>query len=212
LLSLRVRHRLPPRYLFYPAQFWPHKNHLRLIDALGRLRKTHDLEIPLVLVGSDKGTIREMLAAELRARCEALGLADQVRILGYVSDEDVTGLYAGAVALVMPTFFGPTNIPFLEAWALGCPVLTSRIRGITEQVGDAGLLVDPTSVHSIADGIRRLWTNEALRQELIASGRTRLASYTPDDFRRLLAGIVDQAAALVKSNPSNQLACAGAAG
>ena len=82
-----------------------------------------------------------------------LGLESQIRYGGYVPDEDMSGLYAGAVALTMPTFFGPTNIPVLEAWAYGCPVLTSDIRGIREQVGDAGVLVDPRSIESIADGI-----------------------------------------------------------
>ena len=69
-------------------------------------------------------------------------------------------------ALVMPTFFGPTNIPILEAWAFGCPVLTSDIRGIREQVGDAAVLVNPRSVEAIADGIYRLWTDENLGRML----------------------------------------------
>ena len=58
------------------------------------------------------------MAAELRYLIEAHTLNDQVRSLGYLPDEDISALYSGAVALVMPTFFGPTNIPFLEAWAM----------------------------------------------------------------------------------------------
>jgi glycosyltransferase involved in cell wall biosynthesis len=129
----------------------------------------------------------------MESRCAALGIEGQVRTLGYVSDEDVAGLYAGAVALVMPTFFGPTNIPFLEAWSLDCPVLTSRIRGIVEQVGDAAVTVDPKSVEGIADGIRKLWTHEPLRQTLIAKGRSRVRSHNPRDFRRRLREIIDAA-------------------
>ena len=87
-------------------------------------------------------------------------------------------LYAGAVGLVMPTFFGPTNIPMLEAWAFGCPVLTSDIRGIREQVGNAAILVNPRSEEAIADGIYHLWTDENLRRILADRGRRRLASYT----------------------------------
>ncbi len=200
LECVRERYTLPDRYLFYPAQFWPHKNHLRLVEALGLLRREHDLIIPLVLTGpsrlrasSGSGEIRERVVAEMELRCAALGLDGQVRTLGYVSDEEIAGLYAGAVALVMPTFFGPTNIPFLEAWSLGCPVLTSRIRGIVEQVGDAAVTVDPKSVEGIADGIRELWTDEPLRQTLIAKGRSRVRSYTPRDFRRRLSEIIDAA-------------------
>ena len=80
-----------------------------------------------------------------------MGLEGELRYLGYVPDEDMSGLYAGAVALVMPTFFGPTNIPVVEAWTFGCPVLTSDIRRIREQAGNAAVLVDPRSVEAIAD-------------------------------------------------------------
>ncbi len=189
----RERFDLPERYFFYPAQFWPHKNHLRLVEALGILKKRQGLEIPLVLTGSGTGEIREHVVANMRSRRDQLGVAGQVRSLGYVDDEDIAVLYSGAVALVMPTFFGPTNIPFLEAWSFDCPVLTSRIRGIVEQVGDAAVTIDPTQAEDIANGIRRLWTDEQLRRDLIENGRRKLALYTPSDYRQRLAGIVDEA-------------------
>jgi hypothetical protein len=102
--------------------------------------------------------------------------------LGYVPDEDMSGIYAEAVALVMPTFFGPTNIPPLESWAFGRPVLSSDIRGIREQIGNAGVLVDPRSVEAIAEGIFRLWTNEHLCKELADRGRQRLRGLYPRWF------------------------------
>lgn len=189
------RYSLPARYLFYPAQFWPHKNHLGLIEALGYLRKRHGLVIPLVLTGSSSGVVRERHVAFLRDRAEQLGVADDILFLGYVSDDDLPGLYARAEALVMPTFFGPTNLPVLEAWALDCPVITSDVPGNGEQLGDAGILVDPASVEDIADGIHRLWTQPALRQSLIQNGRQRRASYTLEDFGCRLLSILDEAGA-----------------
>jgi glycosyltransferase involved in cell wall biosynthesis len=192
-LRVRQTYSLPDRYLFYPAQFWPHKNHLRLVDAIGLLRKEFDLCVPLVLAGSSTGALREAIRGEVERRRGELGVAEQVILLGYVGDEDVTGLYAGAAALVMPTFFGPTNIPILEAWSLECPVLTSDIRGIREQVGDAAILVDPRDVNSIAEGIRRLWTDETLRRTLVVRGRERLTAYTPEDYGRSLLGILGEA-------------------
>jgi glycosyltransferase involved in cell wall biosynthesis len=131
------------------------------------------------------------------ALAHRLGLSDQVHHLGRVPDEVMSGLYAEALALVMPTFFGPTNIPPLEAWAFGCPVLCSDIRGIREQIGDAGLLVPPRSTEAIAEGMYRLWTDRHLRHQLAARGRRRLAEYTPEDFRRRLADIICQANELV---------------
>ncbi|MBI4718336.1 MAG: glycosyltransferase family 4 protein [Planctomycetes bacterium] len=196
---LKEQHDLPERYLYYPAQFWPHKNHLRLVEAIGRLHRKSGLSVPLVLTGSSTGRLREAVRREVERLAATLGIEPQVRHLGYVSDEEVAGLYAGATALVMPTFFGPTNLPFLDAWSLDCPVLTSRIRGIVEQVGDAAFLVDPRDVGDIAAGIGRLWTDAALRAELIARGRRKVDQYTPDDFRRRLAVVLGDAKVRVRS-------------
>jgi glycosyltransferase involved in cell wall biosynthesis len=196
---VRTTYCLPERYLFYPAQFWPHKNHARLVQALEYLKRTKGLEIPVVFCGSYQGEIREQYFRLVMNMARHCGVADLVHYLGYVPDEDMSGLYAAAVALVIPTCFGPTNIPILEAWAFGCPVLTSDIRGIREQVGDAAVLVDPRSVEAIAQGIYRLWIDERLRRTLANQGRQRLSSYNPDDYRRQLIKILEEAKARVKS-------------
>ena len=192
---VRANYDLPERYLFYPAQFWPHKNHIRIVQALGLLNKERCLKAPVVFCGSHTGEIRERTFREVMSLSSQLGLEKQIRYLGYVPDEDMSGIYAEAVALVMPTFFGPTNIPVLEAWAFGCPVLTSDIRGIREQVQDAAVLVDPWSAEAIADGIYRCWTDEKLARTLADLGRQRLASYTPDNYRKRLADILEEAKA-----------------
>jgi len=195
---VRATYSLPEHYLFYPAQFWPHKNHARIVKALGLLKQRHNLNIPLVLTGSNTGEIREQIFNDVMSLSSQFGLEKEVRHLGYVPDRDMSSLYAAAVALVMPTFFGPTNIPVLEAWVFGCPVLTSDIRGIREQVGEAAILADPRSVEAIADGIYRLWTDEGLRCTLAKRGQKRLAAYTPDDYRRRLIEILEDAKALVR--------------
>jgi glycosyltransferase involved in cell wall biosynthesis len=191
--ALRARYGLPPRYLFCPAHFWPHKNHARIIEALAWVRRQHGEEIPIVLTGSHTGALREFTWTALRERMHAQGVGGQVHALGYVPDEDVAALYASAEALVFPTFFGPTNIPILEAWACDCPVLTSDLRGIREQVGPAGLLVDPRSVEALAEGIHRLWNDATLRQQLVESGRARLAAYTHEDYLARLTEILAEA-------------------
>lgn len=197
----RVRrlYHLPERYLFYPAHFWPHKNHARIVQALGLLKQRHRMKVPIMFCGAHTGEIRERTFHEVMAISHQLGVEEQIRYLGYVPDEDMSGLYVGAVALVMPTFFGPTNIPVLEAWAFDCPVLTSDIRGVREQAGDAAVLVDPRSVEAIAEGICRLWTDENLRRTLAERGRQRLAAYTPDDYQRRLIEILEEAKARVRS-------------
>ena len=197
--NTRRRYSLPERYLFYPAQFWPHKNHRRIIEALGALRQHEGLQIPIVFCGAHSGKIREETFNEIMSVAAELDVAKQIYYLGYVPDADMSALYAGAVALVMPTFFGPTNIPVLEAWKLNCPVITSDIRGIREQSGDAALLVAPDSVEAIAQGIHRMWTDEDLRQRLIENGRARLQKFTSQDFRLRLMKIVGEAKAIVQN-------------
>lgn len=186
---------LPDRYLLYPAQFWPHKNHVTLVRALGLLRREHGLDVPLVLVGSHAGPLRARTFDEVVAAAREEGIEDRLQYLGLVSDDAMAGLYAGAAALVMPTFFGPTNIPILEAWALGVPVVTSDLRGIRDQVGDAGLLADPSFPEALADAIRRVLTDEALRARLTLRGRERHQSYTASDFRERLLRILEEALA-----------------
>ena len=190
---LRTTYHLPDRYLFYPAQFWPHKNHARIVQALSLLKREQHTNVPIVFCGSHSGSIRENTYNAVMSLRANLGMENEIYDLGYVPEEDMSALYSGAVALVMPTFFGPTNIPVLEAWAFGCPVLTSDIRGIREQAGDAAFLVNPRSVESIAEGIYRVWTDANLRCGLTSAGLHRLSSYTVDDFRNRLIEIVEEA-------------------
>lgn len=179
--SVRAAYGLPERYLFYPAQFAPSKNHVRIVEALGRL-VGEGMPMDLVLAGTHAGALREATFAEVMQKAEACGVADRVHYLGYVDDEYMPALFAEATGMIMPTFFGPTNIPVLEAWSQDCPVITSDIRGIRDQVGDAAILVDPRSVDSIAAGIRRLVLDPGLGEELARRGRVALASYDRQDY------------------------------
>jgi glycosyltransferase involved in cell wall biosynthesis len=179
------RYSLPQRYLFYPAQRWQHKNHLGLIRALALLR---DLDPPvhLVFVGADKNAGTDFL--EL---AEQLGVADRVTLFGYVPNEDLVEFYRRARALVMPTFFGPTNIPPLEAMALGCPVAVSRIYAMPGQYGDAALYFDPEAASEIAETMRRLWKDDALCERLRAAGLAVAGSYDQRHFNQRFLEIVD---------------------
>ena len=90
----------------------------------------------------------------------------------------------------MPTFFGPTNIPQLEAFALGCPVATSRIYGIPEQVGNAAMLFDPTSISEIQTCLVKLWTDDGLCAELVSRGTAHAAKWGPPQFQERFREIV----------------------
>lgn len=184
--TVRAKYDLPGKFLFYPAQFYRHKNHATLLDALAHMRVEHP-DVKLALVGAKERNGYD----EVRRRVDELGLHDNVVFLGYAPDSDMAGLYSTARALVMPTFFGPTNIPQLEAFALGCPVATSRIYGIPEQVGDAALLFDPSSADEILDVMVRLWTDDALCAELARRGRSHAAAWGPPQFQARFREIIE---------------------
>ena len=184
-VDFNLRYSLPDKFIFYPAQFWSHKNHSNLIKAVAALKgKLPDLK--LLFVGSKKNgydTVVSMVSD--------FKLYDSVLFLGYVPDEDVPEIYRRARAMVMPTFFGPTNIPPLEAFVLGCPVAVSNIYGMPEQVGDAALLFDPNKVGEIADAIQRLWSDDVLCRLLADNGRKRAAVWGTKQFSKKLEVILN---------------------
>jgi glycosyltransferase involved in cell wall biosynthesis len=191
--EVKVRYQLPGRFLFFPAQLWPHKNHERTITALSIVKSKYGIEVPMVFCGSHTGPLRERTLKRCEELSCSLGVSSQLRFLGYAPSKDMSALYAASAGVVLPTFFGPTNIPILEAWAFGCPVLTSDIRGIREQVGNAGILVDPGSEASIAEGIYHLWTDTGHAKKVVANGRRRLQDYGPSEHKELLTDILRQA-------------------
>ena len=184
---------LPEKFLFYPAQFWQHKNHHRLLEAVAIVAKQHP-DIALVCSG---GKRHEFKRVEQRA--VELGLANHVRFVGYVPDANMRGFYLRSRALVMPTFFGPTNIPPLEAMAVGCPILISRLYGMPEQSGDAALYFDPLDVNEMADCIAQIWSNDTLAAELSYKGLARSAVWTQAAFNARMEQIIEQVALIQKS-------------
>lgn len=159
------RHSLEPGYLYYPAQFWAHKNHVRLLQAL-RILRDRGTEVRLVFSGGEQGN---RLAVEDCVRSWGL---QGVSNLGFVPAGDIRALYEGALAVVMPTYFGPTNLPPLEAWKLGKPLIYSA--HLAEQAGDAALLADPDDAEDLAARIQDILSPE-VREGLVAKGTRRLA-------------------------------------
>lgn len=176
---------VPDKYVFYPAQFWKHKNHINLVRAIRILSDTVG-DIHLVLAGTEKNCLQE-----IKKYIKENKLEKNVTILGFVSNGNITYLYKHAVALVMPSYFGPTNIPPLEAMALGCPVVVSKKYAMPEQVGEAGLLFNPDLPEEIAECIRQVWTDERLRQKMIKKGYQRINSWNKKHFKHRLLKVIE---------------------
>lgn len=184
LQSTRVRLRLPEKFIFYPAQFWPHKNHLRLIEAFREVA-TEIPALKLVLTGKKRDQYEAVMDA-----INARGLNDRICYLGYVEQDDLRAVYRLATALVMPSLFESVSIPIYEAFQVGTPVAASSILAIPEQVGDAALLFDPKSVASIRDAILRIIKDPAEARLLGTRGRERMLAMTPERYGHQLQNLL----------------------
>ena len=161
---------LPERFVLYPANLWPHKNHGRLLEALAEVA---DPDLGLILTGADYGRI-----GALRRRAAGLGVEHRVRHLGHLAPEVLPALYRAARALIFPSLYEGFGAPPLEAMACGCPVAAARRASIPEVCGDAALLFDPESVEEIAAAVAKVSADEDFRGRLRAAGLRRAAAFT----------------------------------
>ena len=165
-------------YFVYPAQKWPHKNHITLLRAM-RLVVDEVPDARLYLVGSEKSH-----QVPIDRWVEELGLADHVHDLGFVTNGHLSSLTSGATALVMPSLLGPTNLPPIEAAFLGVPSIVSDAHHFDEDLDDyvtvlSALDVDGWAkkmIHVIGRAKKYPWTHNPWAR------RTLLALI--DDFRR----------------------------
>ena len=145
------------------------KNIVRLVEAFEQLAP----EWKLVLAGSfgfDSEAARERIERSPRKQ--------DIEVLGYVTNPELEDLYRRTSILAFPSLDEGFGMPVLDAMARGVPVLTSNVSAMPEVAGDATLLVDPTSVRAIAEGLHRLATSDELRGTLIRAGLTRSREFT----------------------------------
>ncbi len=195
--SALAQYELPRDYVFYPAQFWSHKNHIGLLHAILELKQNDNLRLPVVFTGSDHGN-----EGHVRRFVQDRQLYDQVHFLGHVSRETLRALYQNAFALCYPSFFGPENFPPLEAFALGCPVIAADVPGAGEQFGDAAILVNPANESEIAQALKAVYHDKAKRDELIVRGKERARRFTGADFAKGLIALLDEFQSIRRCWPS----------
>ena len=186
-IDVRSRFGINKDYVFYPAQFWPHKNHVNLILALKWLREQRGVDMELALSGSDKGNL-----SFIKQFATQQGLGKFVHFLGFVSEEELIALYRNAVALTFVTYFGPDNIPPLEAFALGCPVIASEVDGAREQYGDAAIFVDPSDPDGIGQAICKVRSDMKIRETIVKAGLVRARKWTSTDYVSKMFRLFDE--------------------
>lgn len=192
-VNINEKYNIAGKYIFYPAQFWPHKNHIYILEGLKLLKEKYKIEIHALFSGSDKGNLNFILN-----KSKELGINDLIHCVGFVDDAQLAYMYTQALALVMPTYFGPTNIPPLEAFAAGCPVLYSDLPGLREELRCAVLFIDLKDTESFCYGLLKVIEKSPPTSILIENGKKIVETLTKINRWEKLKNIFDDYAVKLK--------------
>jgi len=177
--SLVARYGLAERFLFFPAQLWPHKNHMTVLKALKQIETTQRLKIPLVMTGA------KFSAAPRISEFIADQSMDYVRYLGKIPFEDIVGLYQRAAFLVTATLYESSSLPILEAAAAGTPIIASKTPPNEEIARVLRLnLFDPLDTDGLARLIFALWNDEKTASAQAAHNREHIGFYSWENAAR----------------------------
>jgi glycosyltransferase involved in cell wall biosynthesis len=170
----RTELKLPERYVLCVCSLEPRKNLRRLLTAWTQM-PNRPANLHLVLAGA-KGNVFHDLEMD--------SAPANVQLAGYVSDDLLPALYAGAEFFAFPSLYEGFGLPVLEAMASGTPVLCSGTTSLPEVAGDAAVLVDPLQIESIAAGLQQLADDETLRKQLQEQGLARAQTFSWDQAAR----------------------------
>ena len=186
-IDVKNKYNLKNDYIFYPAQFWAHKNHIYILKAIKILRDKKNIDVDVIFSGSDKGNLSYLMKF-----AKAIKVDDLIHYIGFVPNEEIPSLYKQSLALVMPTYLGPTNIPPLEAFAYQTPVCYSDMPSFREQVGDAAFFMDLKNPNSLAEILDLLKNNKTLKNDKILKGEQILNNWNEEDFYKKLLKIFNE--------------------
>lgn len=168
-------------YLLHLGAADPRKNVDTLIHGFSRA-KLDDVDLVLI------GRLKRSHQATVDRALDDIGRPPSVRQLGYVPDEDLPAILAGALALPFTSTYEGFGFTPLEAMACGCPVIATGLTSIGEVVGDAALLVPPRDPDALAAALRRIATEASLAGDLRRAGLVRAEQFT---WRKTALGTVD---------------------
>ena len=181
---VKEKYKLPEKYIFYPAQCWFHKNHIKLIEAFEIVSKQNP-DIELILTGSQQNNYKNLMK-----RIVELNLQDRVRHLGYIDYADLPYFYKMSQFLVMPTLFESVSIPIYEAFSLEVAVCCSNVVALPEQVGDAGLIFDPHDIEDMAEKMLLYLNNEDLLSEKAKLGFLKVREFNHSMYKERLIEVL----------------------
>lgn len=186
LAAVRKKYGLPERFVLFVGNFNPRKNLERLIQSFDMLKEQGDVVQNLVIAGEQGWKFNKTNAlAEIKHK-------GNIHFCGFVADEDMPTLYSAADLFVFPTLYEGFGIPVLEAQSCGTPVLTSNCSSLPEVAGSGAVYVEPYSVASIAEGMKRVLRDENLRQEMISLGLANVKRFSWESSAERLQEIVEE--------------------
>jgi len=184
---VRAKYHLPGDYLLHVGTLQPRKNLIRLIEAVQLVMlRDHSPLVTLVLAGRP-GWLSAPILAKAREH------AGTVRVLEYVPDEDLAGLYSGARAFVFPSLYEGFGFPVLEAMACGAPVICSNTSSLPELAGEAALLVDPLDTSALASAILRILSEADLCGRLVEKGSAQIQKFSWTKAAREALAVLEEA-------------------
>jgi len=161
----------PKKYIFYPANYWSHKNHIYIMKSLKKINQNQEIPFFLIFCGADKSGFISKNKSYLIKRSKELGVHDYVLFLNHVSNKDLISLYKSSFALVMPTYFGPINIPPIEAHKYEIPVIYTKQFANLHYDFDYQIPIDLDDSQTLVDAIESLQNSKDLRNKLINNGK-----------------------------------------
>lgn len=180
----RKKFDIPEKYFLFVGNIEPRKNLLGLLKAYSRSYASH--HAALVIVGGGKWSWNN---SDYQAELGKLTNLPIYRT-GFIPDEDMAALYAGALAFVYPSFYEGFGIPCLEAMASGCPVICSNLSSFPEIVGDAAVQVDPNNIDAIASAIAQVASDAPLRKKLAALGEKQASKFSWEASAKQLSDVI----------------------
>jgi len=185
-LNIKSKYQIANDYIFYPAQFWAHKNHIYILKAIAILKEKYSVILNALFSGGDMGNYEYVKESAIK-----LGVSSQVFFLGYVTPGELYHLYKQCLALVMPTYLGPTNIPPLEAMSIGIPVCYSSSLCENINYSDSFYTIDLRYTDSLVNALISIINNNELKENKINLGLSYIES-SKNDFKNKLLEIFEE--------------------
>lgn len=184
LEDTKKRLELDHPFLLYTGVWRDHKNVVGLIKAFHKLTQSETFDADLVITGK-----RDPVYTEVEETVKELGLEKRVKLVGLVSETDLTALCSLATIYTFPSFYEGFGLTILEAFAAELPVACSNTSSLPEVGGEAVVYFDPYSIDDMAEKIGMLYNNKELQKELIEKGKKQLSLFSWEDMTKKIRDI-----------------------